>query len=75
MQFIEATASNGPRVAVIGGGVTGLTCAIPLMQKGVDVHVYEAAVSAQWLPMIAASQCTRQSRFGEIGAGLGVGMR
>ena len=32
------------RVAVIGGGVSGLTCTIALLREGVDVHVYEAAV-------------------------------
>ena len=29
----------------VGGGVCGLTCAIALLKEGVDVHVYEAAVS------------------------------
>ena len=33
------------RVAIVGGGVCGLTCAIALLREGVDVHVYEAAVS------------------------------
>lgn len=32
------------QVAVVGGGICGLTCAIALMQSGVDVQVYEAAV-------------------------------
>ena len=38
--------SNKFRVAVVGGGVCGLTCAIALLKEGVDVHVYEATVSA-----------------------------
>lgn len=32
------------RVAIVGGGVSGLTCAIALARLGVDVQVYEAAV-------------------------------
>lgn len=32
------------RVAIVGGGVCGLTCAVGLMKRGVDVYVYEAAV-------------------------------
>ena len=32
------------RVAVVGGGVSGLTCAIALARLGLDVQVYEAAV-------------------------------
>ena len=31
-------------VAVVGGGVCGLTCAIGLAKYGVPVQVYEAAV-------------------------------
>lgn len=38
------------RVAVVGGGVCGLTCAITLQREGVDVDVYEAAV--EWASCI-----------------------
>ena len=31
------------RVAVIGGGIAGLTCARALVAAGVDAHVYEAS--------------------------------
>ncbi len=34
-----------PRVAVIGGGITGLTAAFTLLQQGMDVTVYEARPS------------------------------
>jgi salicylate hydroxylase len=33
------------QVAIIGGGICGLACAIALLREGVDVQVYEAAVS------------------------------
>ncbi len=32
------------RVAIVGGGVCGLTCAIALAKKGIRAHIYEAAV-------------------------------
>ncbi|EKM61815.1 uncharacterized protein PHACADRAFT_191006 [Phanerochaete carnosa HHB-10118-sp] len=31
------------QVAIVGGGVCGIACAIALLKEGVDVHVYEAA--------------------------------
>ncbi|THH01199.1 hypothetical protein EW026_g1437 [Hermanssonia centrifuga] len=31
------------RVAIVGGGVCGLTCAIALAKKGIRAHIYEAA--------------------------------
>ena len=31
------------RVAIIGGGIGGLTAALALIQAGIEVHVYEAA--------------------------------
>ena len=37
---------KGLRVAIIGGGVCGLVCAVSLMKAGVDVHLYEASVRA-----------------------------
>ncbi|KAH9835875.1 uncharacterized protein C8Q71DRAFT_797371 [Rhodofomes roseus] len=44
------------KVALVGAGVVGLTCALALLQKGVSVEIFEAA-----------------ARFGEIGAGIGIG--
>ena len=38
----EAPASNGHRVAVIGSGPAGLTCAGDLRKMGYDVTIYEA---------------------------------
>ncbi|MUL81321.1 MULTISPECIES: FAD-dependent monooxygenase [unclassified Mycolicibacterium] len=34
---------NAPRVAVVGAGIGGLTAAIALRAKGIDVEIYEAA--------------------------------
>lgn len=31
-------------VAIVGGGVCGLTCAIALLQKGINVEIFDAAV-------------------------------
>ena len=31
-------------VAIVGGGLCGLACAIGLRKAGVNVHIYEAAV-------------------------------
>ncbi len=39
---IEKPASNGHRVAVIGSGPSGLTCAGDLAKKGYNVTIYEA---------------------------------
>ena len=33
------------RIAVVGGGLCGLICAVGLTRAGVDVQLYEAAVS------------------------------
>ena len=38
----ETPASTGPRVAVVGSGPAGLTCAGDLARKGYDVTVFEA---------------------------------
>jgi salicylate hydroxylase len=39
----EATLARKPRVAVIGGGIGGLTAARALLRRGVDVHVFESS--------------------------------
>ena len=41
-----APASNGHRVAIVGSGPSGLTCAGDLAKKGYDVTVYEALHTA-----------------------------
>lgn len=43
--FIAQMASKDFKVAIVGGGLCGLACAIALLKDGVDVDVYEAAVS------------------------------
>lgn len=39
---IEKPVSNGHKVAVIGAGPAGLTCAGDLAKKGYDVTIFEA---------------------------------
>ena len=39
---VEAPASNGHKIAVIGSGPSGLTCAGDLRKMGYDVTIYEA---------------------------------
>ena len=34
---------NAPTVAVVGAGIGGLTAAVALRAKGIDVEIYEAA--------------------------------
>lgn len=41
----EETKSVPLKVAVIGGGLCGLSVAIVLQRAGLDVNLYEAAVS------------------------------
>ena len=38
-------------VAIVGGGMVGLICAIGLARAGVQVDVFEAAVCAHWQPL------------------------
>lgn len=42
----EKAESNGKKVAVIGAGPTGLTCAGELAKKGYDITIYEALHTA-----------------------------
>ena len=46
IQKPEKAESNGKKVAVIGAGPTGLTCAGELAKKGYDVTIYEALHTA-----------------------------
>ncbi|KAH9937365.1 uncharacterized protein B0H18DRAFT_1206226 [Fomitopsis serialis] len=38
-----STTQDSLKVALVGGGVVGLTCALGLLQKGVTVEIFEAA--------------------------------
>ena len=40
-----ARASAGPRIAIVGGGIAGLTAALTLQDKGLAATVYEAHAS------------------------------
>ncbi|KAI0699364.1 FAD/NAD(P)-binding domain-containing protein [Cerioporus squamosus] len=54
--MVHSSSKKDFQVAVVGGGVCGLACAIALHRAGVPVQLFEAA-----------------AKFGEIGAGIGVG--
>jgi monoamine oxidase len=41
----SARGATGPRIAIVGGGIAGLTAALTLQDKGVASTVYEAHVS------------------------------
>ncbi|PCH34043.1 FAD/NAD(P)-binding domain-containing protein [Wolfiporia cocos MD-104 SS10] len=40
---MTASESKGIKVAIVGGGVCGLTCAVALLRRGIHVEVFEAA--------------------------------
>lgn len=43
LKFDAAPASTGKKVAIVGGGPAGLSCAYQLRRRGHDVVIYEAA--------------------------------
>ena len=43
---MTTTAQTKSNVAIVGGGVCGLTLAVALQKKGIKAHIYEAAVSS-----------------------------
>lgn len=38
--------ANAPRIAIVGGGIAGLTCALKLHDRGIQATVYEASSRA-----------------------------
>ena len=42
----RARAANAPRVAIVGGGIAGLSAALTLADRGIAATVYESATSA-----------------------------
>ena len=38
-------------VAIVGGGIVGLTCAITLARAGIEVDVFEAAVRNMYVSL------------------------
>jgi len=53
--FAAPAASGHVDVAVIGGGVTGCSCALTLARHGVSVRLYEARTVAGGAGSVAAS--------------------
>ena len=58
----EKPASNGIKVAIIGAGPSGLTCAGDLAKAGYEVTVFEALhTAAFWYTAFPSSVCPRRS--------------
>ncbi|TFY66084.1 hypothetical protein EVG20_g5005 [Dentipellis fragilis] len=53
---MSSSSAKDFRVAIVGGGVCGVVCAIALQRAGIQADIFEAA-----------------SKYGEVGAGLGIG--
>ena len=46
MRFGKATASmatSKPTIAIVGGGISGVTLAVALLRRNIDVQLYEQA--------------------------------
>ena len=54
---VEKPASNGIKIAIIGSGPTGLTCAGDLAKKGYDVTIFEALHHAGSFMVFPNSVC------------------
>jgi salicylate hydroxylase len=44
------------KVAVVGGGIGGLTAALALLREGIDVDVYERAPEGGWAPAFRSAR-------------------
>lgn len=57
----QRPASNGHKVAVVGSGPSGLTCAGDLAKKGYDVTIFEALhlPAAYWFTVFRSSDCRK----------------
>src|SRR5258707_1988512 len=58
-----------PRVLIAGGGIGGLTAALALLKRGIDVEVYEQA--AELKEVGAGVQLAAKGRGGLYGLGVG----
>ena len=64
------------KVAIVGGGMCGLTLAIVLEKAGIRCDLFEAAVCSHDFRLSAkpATQVNvSKPKFGEVGAGVGLG--
>jgi salicylate hydroxylase len=74
----------GPKIAIIGGGIGGLTAAVALARKGLAAEVYEQAPALEEVgagvgpwpnAMTALSSGTTSTTAGRSGRGAGDGWR
>jgi len=56
--------AQGPKVAVIGAGMSGLTCARALAQRGVDVTVFDKGRGLGWRMATRRADCDFQFDHG-----------
>ena len=61
------------RVAIVGGGLCGLACAVYLLRAGIHVDAFESAVRPHSLAYSYILCSDLQSRFKEVGAGVDLG--
>lgn len=51
METVQNSRRNTLKVAVVGGGMCGVAVTAGLLKAGIDVHLYEAAVSSQLIDL------------------------
>jgi salicylate hydroxylase len=69
MRLASMNTTRGPRIAVIGAGIGGLTLAIALQRYGLDIDIYEQAAELREVGA-AVALSANGTRFFEL-AGLG----
>lgn len=57
MNITADTERRSLNVAIVGGGVVGLTCAVALLRADVHVELFEAAVGLSDLHLLDIHEC------------------